>query len=541
MYENVTMYGAVKEASIKYPRNKAIWYENKFISFKSFLKQVDSMAGVLQNTLHIKKDDVIILAQPNIPDTLIIFYALNKIGAITFFIHPLTPFDQLLDLINKSHAKYAIVFEQRVAKEIDKFKTIKDICLVTRIENHLPVAKKAIYHIFMNSKIRKKLGSSFTYIHSLKKSKKPVIESFDNMKCSVMLNSGSTTGDPKTICLNDKAFNVLGDQTCSFLACTPEFALNKGMISVLPSFHGFGLGMTMHVPLTNGFPSVLIPKFNGKNVAKALRKTNAFCICGVPTLYDALLNSEDFRKSKDLKQLHVCYCGGDSLTEKTLNNWNELMKEKGATCRLFEGFGLTEAIAVNCVNTYEHNKEGSIGYPIKGATFKIVDENRKDLGINQIGEIAIKSPIHMIEYFNDPEATKRAMPDVYIYTGDLGYIDEDGFIFFKQRVKRVIKVSGVGVFPTEVENFILNKFPTIKQCCAVEIPDEKLVHALKLFVAPKQEAGMDVAIIEKCREYLIRWAVPKEIEYLDELPKTPLGKIDFNKLTMQEKKKRELL
>lgn len=538
MFENVTMYGALKETTNKYPNVQAIWYQNKSLSFKSFLNKVDETARILQYTLFIKKDDVIVLAQPNIPDTLVIFYALNKIGAITYFIHPLTPFDQLLDIINKSHTKYAFVFEQRVAKEIDKFKAIKDICVVTRIENYLPLFKKLSYHIFMNGKIRRKLGRSFKYFHKLSKSNREVNESFDNEKCSVMLNSGSTTGYPKTICLNDKSFNVLSDQTCSFLACKPEFAVGKGMISILPSFHGFGLGMTMHVPLTNGFASVLIPKMTGKSVCNALKHTNAFCICGVPSLYDFLLSNEDFRNSKYLKKLYVCYCGGDSLTEKTIQNWDNLMKEKGSSCRLFEGFGLTEGIAVNCVNTYEHNKKGSIGYPIKGAEFIIVDENRNKLGVNELGEIAIKTPLRMIEYFNDPEATKHAMDKDYIYTGDLGYIDEDGFIFFKQRIKRVIKVSGVGVFPTEIEDFVLKHFPNVKQCCAIEISDPKLVHAVKLFITPKQDESINELIKSKCREYLIRWAVPKEIESIEELPKTPLGKIDFNRLTIDEKRKR---
>ena len=215
------------------------------------------------------------------------------------------------------------------------------------------------------------------------------------------------------------------------------------------------------------------------------------------------------------------------------------MKNKGSTCQIFEGYGLTEAIAVNSVNTYSHHKDGSIGYPASGVTFKILGENDEFLKPGEVGEILIKTPSRMNGYFLDEEATQATFFNEYLKTGDLGYMDEDGYIYFAQRKKRVVKVSGVGVFPTEIEKLV-QTVPGVKEVCAIEIPDDKLIHAIKLFVVATyfDKEGMKENIIETCRKYLIRWAVPKEIEFVDKLPLTLLGKVDFNKLQIEENERR---
>ena len=218
------------------------------------------------------------------------------------------------------------------------------------------------------------------------------------------------------------------------------------------------------------------------------------------------------------------------------------MKKNGSKCQMFEGYGLTEAVCVNIVNTFDHNKAGSIGWPISGVEFRIVDESGKELPRGEVGEITIKTPAMMNGYFNDEKATKNAIRDGWLFTGDLGYMDEDGFVFFKQRIKRVVKVSGVAVFPTEIERLV-ESVPGVEACCAIQIPDVRLKNAIKLFVVAKffDEEGMRNAIMEHCRKYLIRWAVPKEVEFVESLPKTMLGKIDFKTLQKQEDEKQGIL
>ncbi|MFA7032748.1 MAG: fatty acid--CoA ligase family protein, partial [Bacilli bacterium] len=220
--------------------------------------------------------------------------------------------------------------------------------------------------------------------------------------------------------------------------------------------------------------------------------------------------------------------------------FDDAMKKQGSTCQVFEGYGLTESVAAISINTFEHNRLGSIGYPLRGVSFRIVDENGQELPLGEIGEVTIKSPATMVTYLNDEAATKNAVRDGWLYTGDLGYMDKDGYIFFKLRKKRVIKVSGVGVFPTEIEALI-NHIPGVKNCCAVQIPDPRLQAAVKVFVVADyfDEQEMINQILDTCRKYLIRWAVPKEVEFIDKLPMTMFNKVNFVKLQKEEDMRRQ--
>ncbi len=215
------------------------------------------------------------------------------------------------------------------------------------------------------------------------------------------------------------------------------------------------------------------------------------------------------------------------------------MAKAGSKCQVFEGYGLTESIAVVSVNTFNRCKPDSIGKPIEGVEFAILDEQENPVKPGELGEISIKSPSKMLHYFQDEEATKGTFSkDGWLKTGDMGYMDEDGFIFFKQRIKRVVKVSGVAVFPSEVENLV-ETVPGVIECCAISMPDPKLISAIKVFVVAKyfDEEGMRRTILEYANKYLIRWAVPKEIEFVKELPHTQLGKVDIKKLQEENDKK----
>ena len=551
MMTELTMYAALKEAVKRTPNNLAVYYEGKRISFKTLLKRIDETADILYNRLGVRENDVIVIAQPNIPETIVLYYAVNKIGACSNLIHPFTPFNQVKSIMDKTHTKYAFLFEQRIAKEVTRYREIADKVFVTRIEDDLPVFKKMFYHTFMNFRIRRKLGKlparfrfdGFKYTYQLKPTNKPVPETaFDKNRCSVLLHSGSTTGKPKTICLSDYAFNFIAWHSDSFMALPREELSKHRMLSVLPSFHGFGLCMTMHAPLVNSFSSILVPKFKPEKVVKAMNQTKFTCICGVPTIYEKLLLEPKFVNNKNLKHLHCCFCGGDSMSQSLEERFNAAMDKAGSKCRLFQGYGLTEAIAVNCVNTFNAHKSGSLGKAMPEADFKVVDQQNNEVKRGEIGEIIFKSGALMLGYYKDEEGTKNCIIDGYLHTGDLGYMDEDDFIFFKQRKKRVVKVSGVAVFPSEVEQLI-ESMPEVSYCAAIHIPDKKLLNAIKVFVVAKyfDETAMKDKILETCRKYLIRWSVPVEIEFRDSLPLTMLGKVDFRALQEEEDKKRGLL
>ncbi|MCR5185001.1 MAG: acyl--CoA ligase [Bacilli bacterium] len=544
-FETLTLYNSVKTTAKKVRHNNAIIYQGKKISFAKFLKLVDKTADILIENLHIEKGDVVIVSQPNIPNVLVLIYALNKIGAVINLVHPFTPFNQMKNIIIKTKTKYAFLFEQRVAKEVEKYREIADMVYVTRIEDYLPTFKKFIYH-FMNKDIRKKLGrfrgkfTGFKYVYKLKKAKKHYPVKHDDVnELSVLLHSGSTTGDPKTICLCDRNFNFFVNRAYDITSLEEKDFYKSYFLSFLPSFHGFGFCVTMHTPLALGSGVILMPKFSAKELAKLLNHYRILVTGSVPTALEAMLKCPEFVNSKHLDRMGMVFCGGDTMSPTLEKRFNDTMAKGGSKCRVFEGYGLTEAVGANIVNTFKGHKTGSIGKPIKDVIVKIVDDNGKEVPVGQIGEIILQTGEMMLHYLDNEEGTKEAIRDGWLYTGDYGHVDEEGFVFFDQRKKRVVKVSGVGVFPTEIERLIEN-IPGVEAACAIEIPDPKLQAAIKVFVVAKyfDEEGMKEQILDTCRKYLIRWAVPKEIEFIKELPHTLLNKIDFKKLQELEDAKR---
>ena len=541
MLEDLTLYQAYKVGAERAPKETAIYYFNGKLSFSKLLEKIDEMAAILQNQFLIKKGETVLVSLPNIPQTIILFYAINKIGAICNMVHPNSPCEVMQKYYDDAESKLAFLFDQKVYKELIDYRKFNGHIVVCQAESFLPHYQKRAYKI-KNSWATKMLRKEkkFFFYDDLKRIKIDGTEiPIPKEETSVLLHSASTTGESKTICLSARSFNFTASRTPEFMCMNPEDFIGKSLVSILPSFHGFGLCMTMHAPLVNSFGVVLIPKFSPKLVSKMMDKCkNVICICGVPTVFKALLNEKSFTKNKHLKVLGSCFSGGDSLSSTIKESFDAAMIKRKSKCRLFEGYGLTEALSVCSVNTHRHHKYGSIGYPISGVKFHILDDNDKPLRPGQIGEISIKSENNMLGYFKDEESSKSIYTgDGYLKTGDLGYIDEDGFLYFKTRKKRVIKVSGVAVFPSEIED-VISKMSGITAVCVIQIPDEKLINAVKAVVVAKNKNKE--RIVSECQKRLISWAVPKEIEFVDSLPYTKYHKVNYMKVQEEENKKRQI-
>ena len=537
MLEELSLYQAYKEATNNTPEEIALYYFKSKISFVRLLEKIDEMASILQNQFLIKKGDTIIVSLPNIPQTIILLYAINKIGAIVDMVHPNSPCAVMQEYYDEAGCKLAFLFDQKVYKELIDYKKFKGHIVICSAESFLSFGLKRAYK-FKNSWTTKMLRNSkkFLFYDDLKNLEQSAIDYPPTKEeVSVLLHSASTTGKAKTICLSAKSFNFTSSRITDMMCCKPKDFIGKSMISVLPSFHGFGLCMTMHAPLVNSYSVILIPKFSALNVVKMMNKyKNVTCICGVPTIFKALLNEPRFINNKNLKTLKSCFSGGDSLSTQIKESFDSLMIKKESKCRLFEGYGLTEVLSVCSVNTHRHHKYGSIGYPIDGVEFRILDEKGNVLPPYEVGEIAIKSENNMLRYYKEEDNKENIYADGFLKTGDLGYLDEDGFLFFKNRKKRVIKVAGVAVFPHEIEAVISN-MSGITAVCAIQIPDEKLTYAVKAVIVAKNK-NKD-RIIAECSKRLISWAVPKEIEFVNSLPYTRYHKINYLKVQEEENKK----
>jgi long-chain acyl-CoA synthetase len=358
---------------------------------------------------------------------------------------------------------------------------------------------------------------------------------------AVILYSGGTTGTPKGIMLSNYNFVSEGLMCANWVGMNPEYS---DILAMLPIFHGFGLGVCVNTALSNGGKCIMVPMFDANLAAKMIKKKPNFLI-GVPTLYDALIKSEKFNKS-DLSCLYACFSGADTLPRVVKERFESIVERQGGKgVKLLEGYGLTEAVTAIMAMPLSEYREGSIGIPFPNMLAKIVKKGTtEDAPVGEEGELCLHGPAVMLGYLDQPEETAAVLKThsdnlVWLHTGDIVSMDQDGFFYFKLREKRMIKSSGMNVYPAQVEGH-LYKHEAVGDCCVVGIPDEEQVERVKAFVVLKKEfaakAGPDMAkeLINHCRKDLIKWSCPRDIEFIDEIPKTKVGKIAYTELQKRE-------
>lgn len=523
-----TMYELFYECANKNLENLALVYKFKKFSYKHVLNRVNSLAKALIN-LGYKKDDVITVMLPNVPYSIYLLYAINQIGAIANLIHPLMKKEQLLEIMQKTNSKVLFLLDSNVSSFLDfHYQGIK-LYLVSPVDE-----LNFIYRFIYN----RKLVDTFNlqYINNLINDKDAnyIDCDHDYKKDSIYLHSGGTTGKPKTIALSNFAVNSLSVQGLD-LVCQKD-GHNSGMLSCLPVFHGFGLVMGIHVSLINEGFNCIIPKFTTKETIKLLKKGYLQTLIGVPILYEALLRNKKF-KGKILKNLNNAFVGGDFVSESLKYRFNERMIEAGARARLYEGYGLTETVTVCAVNTHHYHKDQTVGRAIDNVEFKIFDPDTKEEITNgENGEIYVSGDTLMNGYRFESEKTDVYYVDknnkTWIKTGDFGHLDSDGYLYFVQRLKRLIKVSGINVFPSAIENELMT-LNFIFECHVKGIKDEKRGNMIKLYVVVDNKFKGN-SFNDEINDLIIKkfgiYALPKEIIYLDKLPKTLIGKVDESKL-----------
>ena len=356
---------------------------------------------------------------------------------------------------------------------------------------------------------------------------------------AVVLYSGGTTGVTKGILLSNLNFNALGAQ---IVATNPMFAPGDKMLAIMPMFHGFGLGVSIHSMLVNGGECILVPQFTPKTYAQLLSRYKPNFIAGVPTLFEALLRIDGLEKL-DLSCLNGVFSGGDSLSAELKKRFDAFLKAHKATIEVREGYGTTECVTASCLTPYHMSRAGSIGIPFPDTFYKIVKVGTtEEVPYGTEGEICLSGPTMMLEYVNQPEETANTLRIhgdgiTWVHTGDLGIMDEDGFIYFRQRIKRMIITSGYNVYPSQIEN-ILDAHEHIHLSCVIGVRDPYKMQKVKAFVVlkpgyePSEE--MKAEILEYCKKNIAKYAMPYDIEFRDELPKTLVGKVAYRVLEEEE-------
>ncbi len=548
-YFDGSMFEAVEKIAEKYPNNVAFDFMGRSTTYKTLVKEVESCAKALR-TIGVREGDKVTIAMPNCPQAIQTFYAVNLIGGICNMIHPLSAENEIEFYLNESESVTAITLDQFYNKFENIRQNTKVVNIViASIKDELSKPVKAGYMLTEGRKIKKipddapvirwneflRMGKHCFYNYKVKRT---------GSDPAVILYSGGTTGTTKGILLSNRNFNALGQQV---IAANPMFRVGDKMLAAMPLFHGFGLGVCIHTMLSQGGRCILIPRFTAETYAKQITKYRCNFIAGVPTLYEALLRLPSMDKA-DLSSLKGVFSGGDSLSIELKKKFDKFLYDHNAKIQIREGFGLTECVTASCLTPPHMAKVGSIGLPFPDTYYKIVEPGTdKELPYGEEGEILIAGPTVMMEYIKHPEETARTLRHhadglTWMYTGDLGMMDEEGFIYFRGRAKRMIISSGYNIYPGQLEN-ILDANEFVHMSCVIGVPDPYKMQKVKAFVMLKpgvpESPETKEAILAYCRKNIAKYAMPYDIEFRRELPKTLVGKVAYRVLEEEEEAKRE--
>lgn len=515
------------------------------IPFDKFIIEVEDVARYLMS-IGVKKGDNVCVCLPNFPQAVIAVYAINRIGAIINVVHPLLHAKGLAEILEKTGSKAIFIADNLYYKYALAIRKINlEKVILCSIMDYMPKQLKRKYKTKVRKYLRvgwvmKKMAANNVINYSDARTTEyfrfPEIKGSD---IAIYMHSGGTTGEPKTIMISNHAINSLPKHMLASVSEGEngyEYSYKDAMYSALPLFHGYGLGVCVHASLCVRMKLVLVPKFNAKEAGEIIEKNKITAMAAVPRMYQKIV-ANGKNDGEKLKYLKNAYCGGDKMEPDIKKDFDNLMQKNGSTCVLQEGYGLTETVNVCVLNTNQNSKYNSIGKPLKGMEAIVVDADNNFLPPNQNGELCISSETMMSGYFEDEETTNMviftdANGKKWLKTGDLAYIDEEGFIFFVDRLKRLIKISGMNVFPAEIER-VVTRLDFIEQACAVKAKQNFktiIVLNIKLKQGVKYSDEKEKQIREYCAENLSKWAQPTLIIVRNSLPTTAIGKIDFKAL-----------
>jgi len=542
------MVDMIIKSAEKWPDNVAYSYYGHKVTYKNFVRKIEKAARALKN-YGVKEGDRVTICMPNTPEGITMVYAVNMVGAVCNMVHPLSSEKELEYYIKVAESKYVLVIDA-VFDKIYKLRDSADLerIIVVRPSDGLGFLKKKLYGVLHVKKVRLPSSDSRVvlwedFIANSYFYQGNYHEERGANDLAMILYSGGTTGAPKGVMLTNLNFNALGlEATTVIKQATPGATI----LSILPIFHGFGLGVCIHTPLCKGLCCILIPAFSHKQFGDIIRKNEPNFIVGVPTLYEALINTK--LRPGDLKSVTAAICGGDALNQTLRDKVNKCLKDHGSSAKIRVGYGLTEATGATCLSPENSFANGIIGAPFPDVYFKIVKPNTlTEAERGEEGEICISGPLVMMGYLNNDAETANTLRihddgRLWLHTGDMGCLKDDNFIYFAQRLKRIIISSGYNVYPTHLES-IINSHEAVLTSTVIGIEHPYKGQVPKAFIVLKPGYKAGKRIEREIRELLERnvpiYSLPTAYEFRDKLPTTLVGKVAFKKLEEEEKAKKK--
>lgn len=541
--EKRTIYTQIRSNNEDHPDDIAMNYFGNRISYGKLLREADRAAGAFY-AAGVRQGDIVAAINITIPEMVYAFYGLNKLGAAPLMIDPRTGPSGALDFIKKSSTNILVVLDLY-------FEATKDVLLSAGLEKiivispdtSLPASVRILKKMKNPSPKVKTDGRVYTYKDFALTGdgvETPTAPYREGSLAAVTL-TGGTTGAPKGVMLSDDGFNAIA---LSFMHCGVTYTRGRRFMNIIPMYASYGIVASLHMPLSLGLEIVVIPKFDQEKVGHYIKKYRPEHTLMVPSHYEKLMNSKQMRNGFDLSFFKTAGSGGDTMNLGLEEKLNNFLKEHGCAYPLSQGYGMSEASsAVSCCCNGNF-KSQSVGYPLLTTTLGIFAPGTDtELGYDEEGEICMSGPAIMLGYLNNKEETDKVLRrhsdgTMWVHSGDLGRMDSDGFVYIKGRIKRmIILFYGHKVYPTHVES-VLSKHKNVLACAVVGIRDwdhaqgQRPIAVIETDIKdPEALARMKEELFSRCKEELENTAIPYEICFIDSLPETGMGKIDYKKLS----------
>ena len=534
-YQKITLPEVLKRTVNKYPDSVALNMMGKKITYRELGNLVDRFATALAD-LGVKKGDRIALIMPNMPQMAVAAYAVFRLGAVVVMNNPLYTERELEYQLNDSGCTVCVCMDLLVPriKKLQAVTGIKTI-IAAHIRDYLPFPAKQLFPFIKKGMHRKTEPNEgvLDFMDLVKKyPPKPPETTVEWDDLAALLYTGGTTGVSKGVILKHRNCSSVIQLMQAWIYDPDEG--KDSIIAIFPFFHIAGFTAMMNHSIYRGLEQILVPRPDPQIVLDMTKKYKPDWFGCVPTIYVGLLNHPDFPKA-DFTFIKGCLSGAAPLAMDTIRKWEETV---GA--QIVEVYGMTECTTLCHANPWRgKTKVGSVGVPIPDTDCKIVDveTGEKEMPIGEPGEIVIKGPQVADGYYNKPQETAIAFKDGWFYTGDIGYMDDEGYLFIVDRKKDMIIAGGYNIYPRDIDE-VLYEHPDVQEACAVGVPDTYRGETVKAFVVRRPGATCtEEDIIAFCRKSLAAYKAPKIVEFIDELPKSVVGKVLRRELREMEMKK----